>query len=295
VNCPEPGVYRGIAAEEYFAWDAVSNSKLNLMRRSAAHYKHGFNEPTAQMALGSLVHSGVLEPLSIAKRYVFMPNYAAHPDNVSKTGQRSFSSATDFVKRMQEDFQRLNHDKEIVSEDHYNTMIGMASSLSDNAVARDLFRDGQAEVSLVWDDPSSGLRCKCRIDWLRMKSAEFVDLKTTADASDFERSIAKFGYHRQMAFYQWGLFAAAGIRATPWIVAAETKAPFGCRAAQMLPESIEIGRQEVQELLQQVADCLESDEWPGYPNPTSWGLPEWYLRTNEQPVELLIGGESLTV
>lgn len=295
MKCPDPGVYHDVSAEDYFSWDAVSNSRLNLMNRSAAHYQAGFTAATPQMALGSLVHSGVLEPLSIAKRYVFMPNYASHPDNVSKGGVRSFSSATDFVKRMQEDFQRLNHDKEIVSEEQYNTMTGMAAALQANTAARDLLRDGKAEVSLVWDDPDTGLRCKCRIDWLKPKAGVFVDLKTTADAADFSRSIVRYGYHRQTAFYRRGLQLAAELDLVPWIVAAETKAPFGCRAAPMCPDALRLGLFEVDGLLNRVAECYDSGEWPGYDNPSSWSVPEWYARANEPAVELTFGGEVFTV
>lgn len=294
MKCPEPGVYRNVLPEEYFAWEAVSNSKLNLMKRSPAHYQHGFPEPTAQMALGSLVHSGVLEPLAIIKRYVCMPDYAKHPDNVSKTGARSFSSATDFVKKKQEEFQSLHHDKEIVTEEQYQTLLGMATVLSGNELARDMLRNGEAEVSLVWDDEDTGLRCKCRVDWLKRNSCQFVDLKTTADASDFERSIAKYGYHRQMAFYRRGL-AANDILAHPWIIAAETKAPYGCRVAPMDPTALELGLLEIDELLHQVVRCQESGEWPGYENPSSWTVPEWYAKRNEPGVDLVIGGEALSI
>lgn len=295
MKCPDPGVYRDVPAEEYHSWEAVSNSRLSLLKRSPLHYQHGFTATTAQMALGSLVHSGVLEPLSIAKRYVFMPNYASHPDNVSKTGVRSFSASTDFVKKMQEQFQSLNFDKEIVSEEQYNTMIGMASALQANVAARDLLRDGEAEVSLVWDDPDTGLRCKCRIDWLKAKSRIFVDLKTTADASEFERSIVKYGYHRQTSFYQRGLLLAAGIEAVPWVIAAETKAPFGCRSAPMNSEALKLGLYEVDELLAKVVQCQTAGEWPGYENPGSWTVPDWYTRQNEPEVELIIGGEALSI
>jgi len=293
VKCPDPGVYRNVVSDEYHSWEAVSNSRLSLLKRSPLHYQHGFTAATAQMALGSLVHSGVLEPLSIAKRYVFMPNYANHPDNVTKTGARSFNAATDFVKKMQEQFLSLNFDKEIVTEDQYNTMIGMAAALQANTSARDLLRDGEAEVSLVWDDPDTGLRCKCRVDWMTEKAGVFVDLKTTADASDFERSILKYGYHRQTAFYQRGLLLAAGIEAVPWVIAAETKAPFGCRSAPMDTEALRLGMFEVDELLAKVVECQTSGEWPGYSNPSSWSVPEWYTRS--QPLELIVDGETILV
>lgn len=277
-KCPEPGIHRGVPAEEYFAWDAVSNSRLSLMKRSPLHYRSGFGDPTAQMRLGSLVHSGVLEPLSIAKRYVFMPDYSNHPDNVTSNGTRSFSSATTFVKQMQESFRKLNHDKEIVSEDDYNRMVGMAQALTSHQTSRRLFAEGEAEVSLVWDDSTTGLRCKARMDWLKPSGSPLcVDLKTTMDGAEFERAIVRYGYHRQMAFYARGL-AALGIDAEPWICCIETKSPYGVRAARMDSEALACGSREASELLERVLECQQADQWPGYSDPEFWGLPEWYMR-----------------
>ena len=30
---PKPGIYEGIEPEEYYSWDAVSNSRLSLLKR----------------------------------------------------------------------------------------------------------------------------------------------------------------------------------------------------------------------------------------------------------------------
>lgn len=291
-KCPEPGVYEGIEPEEYFSWDAVSNSRLSLLNRSPKHYQHGFTETTPAMRLGSLVHAGVLEPLAIIQRYVVMPDYSNHPDNKTAKGDRSFSSATGFVKQMEEQFRHLNHDKEFVSQAEYDCMVGMARSLTENPSCADLFRNGKSEVSIVWEDESTGLRCKARADWI--SSGRMVDLKTTVDASKFDRAIANYGYHRQMAFYRSG-FAYHGLDVTPWIVCIEKSAPYGCRAAAMGEDALQVGSTEVRALLGQLLDCMDRDSWPGYENPACWGLPGWYGERSEDAVELVIGGEVVSV
>lgn len=273
MTTPEPGIYYDITPDEYFSWDAVSNSRLSLLARSPLHYQHGFSESTPAMRLGSLVHSGVLEPLSIARRYIFMPDYANHPDNTTAGGDRSFSRATKFVKQMEDQFRRLHHDKEIVSEDDYNLMVGIATALFQNRTARALLRDGKAEVSIVWDDAQTGLRCKARADWLR--DGEMVDLKTTIDASSFEKAMARYAYHRQMAMYQRGL-AALGIEVDPWIIAVEKSPPYGCRVAPVDPYALAVGNNELDRLLSQLQQCQELQEWPGYEDPAVWSVPDWY-------------------
>jgi hypothetical protein len=291
-NTYNPGFYYDLPAEEYFAIDAVSNSRLSLLKRSPLHYKVGrFKEPTKALALGSLVHAGVLEPLAIARRYCFMPNYAKHPSNRTKNGERSFSSSTDFVRKMEADFLELNHDKQIVAEEEYARVCGVAISLSQSPQARGLFNGGQSEVSIVWDDKDTGVRCKARVDYLSDKSPVFADLKTSADALDFEWTIGNLEYHRQMAFYKRGLDALRGDDYLPWIAVVETEIPYCNRVAPMSEEALRCGDKLVGELLTKLASHLDSDQWPGYESPAEWTLPERFRRS--EPVELLIGGESL--
>lgn len=276
---PEPGIYYDIDPEEYFSWDLVSNSRLSLFHRSPAHFQHGFKEDTPSLRLGSLVHAGVLEPLAIIKRYVFMPDYSAHPDNKTSSGERSFSAATKFVKQQQEAFRQLHHDKDVVTETEYNKMIGMSTALSQHEVAKNLLRDGQAEVTIVWDDTETGARCKARLDFLRDDC--FVDVKTTADGSKFEKAIANYGYHRQAAFYQRGLEALTGKRMPCWIVPIESSAPFCCRAAEVSEAAIDVGNEEIDSLLLELMQCKASGVFPGYQSPESWDLPSWYFKSDE--------------
>jgi len=288
---PTPGIHAAVPFDEYLQWDAVSNSRLSLLKRSPKHFRHGFGEETEAMRFGTLTHSGVLEPLSIALRYAVMPDYTSHPDNVTKTGARSFSR-TDFVRLKEEAFTRLHFDKQIVTRKQYDDMVGIASAIAECHEAKALLRDGQSELSVVWED-RCGLLCKCRIDWLQLGCMRMIDLKTTADAMRFDKAIANYGYHRQMAFYLRGLGAHGLGDITPWIVAVEKDAPFGCRAAPMSEDALSVGCREIDELLSQLVDCHMSGEWPGYQSPGLWSLPTWY--GGEDTVELIVGGESLRV
>ena len=44
------------------------------------------------------------------------------------------------------------------------------------------FTGGYPEVTLIWDDPRTGVRCKCRVDYLKIKAV--VDLKSFANSRD---------------------------------------------------------------------------------------------------------------
>jgi len=110
----------------------------------------------------------------------------------------------------------------------------------------------------------------------------------------FDKSIAKYGYHRQAAFYRRGVRAAFGVDSVPWLLAVETVEPFGNRVAPVDADAIAAGNSELDRLLSTVAECKASGDWPGYSNPERWSLPARYGRS-EEPLELTIGDEVLSV
>lgn len=286
VDCPPPGIYEDVPFEDYLSWNAVSNSRLNQARRSLAHFKAQTTiEPSSEMKLGSLVHTGKLEPLSIAQRYVVMPAFEQDPDNKTGKGDRSTSKATAYYKAKVEAFELVNSGKEIVTQDQYDKMLGCVDGIARNErAARWLNTPGPVEVSIVWQDPTTGIFCKARIDKAAADWSIIVDLKTTRDASEFERSIANFGYHRQAAHYTRGVEVLTGTRPKFGVAAIETSEPFCCRAAPVKASAINAGRREIDELLAAIADAYETDNWPGYDDPDEWDLPSWYATNQEQSI-----------
>lgn len=291
---PECGIYFNVAFEDYLQWNAVSNSRLSLIARSPAHYKRGFKkEPTQAMRIGSLMHCGQLEPLQLMARYAVMPDFANDPHNMTKDGKRSYSASTDFVKQSVEIWQRTNSTKTAVSQEEFDRLIGVCSSVKQNDLANTLFADGKPEVSMLWIDDETGLSCKARMDWFNQDGGYVVDFKTCPDCLAFTRSICKWGYDRQMAFYLSGLKKLLGMDFIPYLVCVETESPFGCRAAPLDGKFLRTGEQLYREGLRTVAECTDKNEWPCYGNPDIWECPDWHGASEE--VELIIGGESLTV
>jgi hypothetical protein len=295
---PKTGLHR-VTDDEYFGWDAVSNSRLSLLNRSPAHFRQGFKESTPALRLGSLIHAGVLEWKQLIDRYVFMPDYSNHPDNKTAGGDRSFSKTTKFVKEREALFRDLHHDKEIVTQAEYDKLIGMSEAFALCPEAKELLTGGESEVAVVWDDPLTGMRCKAKIDYLRDDA--FIDVKTTRDGQAFDRAIANYGYHRQAAFYQRGVAAVTGKRLPCYMMPIESSAPYCVRVAQMSEAAIAVGNGEVDALLLRLKDCYEKDEWLGYDSPSEWTLPDWYNRSDEQGGDLVdwfdsmletFGGES---
>jgi exodeoxyribonuclease VIII len=292
---PEPGIYEDVPFEEYLSWDAESNSGMRPAVKSMAHYRAALDDPidpTPPMRFGNFTHVGRLEPLEIPRRYVVMPRFE---EQIRKPDGSEYDKpkATKAYREKVAEFEAANGDKEIVPEDWYAQLLGIVDALTANPRANVyLNAPGPVEVSLVWDDPSLGVRCKARLDKWAQNDERIIDVKTTANASDFQRTIAKLGYHRQGAFYSDGLRVLTGVEHDFCLVAMETTKPFGTMAAPLSPDAIEVGRRQYRDALSRIVASRESDTWPGYENPAQWELPAWAA---SKDTELIVDGEIVTL
>lgn len=290
-----PGIYHDVSFDEYLSWEAVSNSSLNAAKRSMLHYKYrSIVEETPAMRLGTLCHAGKFEPLMIAQRYVVMPRFE---DQVRKPDGTLYDSpkATKAYKELVVDFRTANADKIIVEQSEYDAMLGVVKALSNHEQASEYLsvrRQTKVEVAIVWNDEETGLPCKGRADVIQYDIQMIGDLKTTADASRFEKVIYDRSYHRQGAFYVDGFESVTGELFGFAIGCVEASQPFGVRAAPLSDAALEVGRDEYRTLLRQIAECQKLKSWPGYESPDEWELPAWATRADED-VELIIGGKAV--
>ena len=282
---PGPGIYRDVPFDCYRSWDCVNNSSFGAMLKSPAHYQVALTtprEPTEALKFGTLAHAGKLEPMTIAARYVVMPDFTQQLSKEYKNPRNS----GEYKDRVAE-FKRVNDGKEIVQQEAFDRLLGILEALNRNERAREyLSADGPAEVSLVWEDPETGLRCKGRIDKLDVELRSIADLKTTCKpASDFQRSIAQYSYHRQAAFYTDGLRVLTGKEYEFCLVAVERHPPHGVRAAPLGWDSIVVGREEYRTALRRIAECRKTGEWPDYEQPDVWELPAYKFPKTELVID----------
>lgn len=284
------GIYPDIPFAEYCEWDAVNASRLSRMAISPAHYLTPWGETTPALRFGQLAHNGVLEPTALAERYAVLPDYHLDADNRTAAGESTQSKATKYYKAKAAEFLAVNAGREFVSREEYSRMKSLVAAIAADRTARDvLCYPGPCELSLLWTDDKTDLRCKARID--KVSGAHLVDLKTTADISAFPKSIARYGYHRQLAHYQAGYAAITGELLTPWIVAVESAAPHCVLAAPLSDVAVMQGELERRRMLAKVRDCMNKRDWPGPFAPDEWELPEWAI----EPIQLMIGAESCTI
>lgn len=287
-DAPTPGIYYDVPFDEYAAWPHLNQSRLKEAGRSMAHFRHARPvEETPALRLGTLCHEGAFSPLSLPRRFAVMPDFASQvrrPDG-SKYDNPKASKA---YKQLVSEFTLANLDKQIVPADVYDTMVTMVEALAASADAQKyLGSRGPVEVSLVWDDPETGIRCKARIDKYSRDVPCLTDLKTCANLLWFGRSIGRWRYDVQAAWYCDGWQLLTG-EALPFaLVAVESTGYPGVMAAQMSDEDVDAGRRTYRAWLRQIAECLETDHWPGYDSPECWRVPN--IWTQEESEDQSIG------
>jgi len=289
---PEPGVYYDIPAEQYHSCPYESNSHLGpMIRRSPLHYLEQERKESKVFDFGRLAHSMVLEPQTLLDYYAVLPDFAKQvQDEAAADGAKPYKvpRGTKRYKELCDGFTTEHEGKQIISPDDLETAKAMRARAVENSLAKDwLEASGSVEVSIVWDDPETGIRCKGRLDkWMPNRNL-IIDYKTTDWPPDFSRAIYQYGYHVQAAFYCDGLRLAADLAMTPafGIIAQEKNPPYTCLAARVHPDDIALGRQQYRTALQRVAECSESGVWPGPENPEWWRLPPWAMPKSEVSFE----------
>ena len=279
-----PGIYTGVSFDDYCEWDAVNHSKLARIDKSPLHAKTVVDlSESKSIRFGHLVHSGRLEPDSVESRYAVMPAYELMAENTTGKGEPSTSTATTFVKDSRKSFYKAAAEmgKTVVTTEEYLQMKETLDVILRCPRSSGCFVGGDAELSIVWEDKETGVKCKARIDYKRPD--RLTDLKTSRDdgkgplPESFEWSLWTYSYYSQAAWYQAGWKALTGEKLPFWFVVVSNTHPIQCVAAPVGEVTLMAGRKKNQERLQAWADCLETGFWFGYQSPELFELPEKYL------------------
>lgn len=188
------------------------------------------------------------------------------------------------------EWEKVNEHRTILNPEQWKTIHAMRDALMAHPAANALLTGvpGEAEKSVYWIDATTGVLCRCRPDWWRDDNL-IVDLKTTEDASPegFARSIAKFRYDVQDAFYTDGVQQATGKRPKAFVfIAVEKKPPYGVGVYVLDAETKDLGRAQYQHDLRVYAECVRTGEWPGYGDKIQTiNLPAWHANKNAHLLE----------
>lgn len=157
----------------------------------------------------------------------------------------------------------------------------MAGKVFEHRLAAKLLEAGAAELSGYWHDDETGVRLRCRPDWLpeyRGGRPIIVEYKSAASANPrrFSKSAGDYGYHQQAAWTIDGLAECADVDDAAFLFIVQQKdSPFLVSVVQIDPEDVELGRRQNRAAIRLYADCVEAGRWPGYEGLTTVSLPGW--------------------
>lgn len=249
-----PGLHCGIPAKVYHSDPcAVPSLSSSIARKilaeslAHAHLAHpklggAGNITTDAMGLGSLVHS--LMDDNPEKDWVLGP----------------FSDYKGGEARAWRDRISLSGKTPALERD-----LVEARPIADALRAKVALPECKSEVTAVWKE--GDVWCRARYDKLAITNKEFWDWKTSSnDLSDrgIIKTIAKYGYHIQMAFYLRGQAACTGIELddlSATLVFVATKAPYTVRRVRLSDMFLAEGSRKAQEAIQLWGDAMKLGDW----------------------------------
>lgn len=251
------GIFRGLSFTQYYALPGLNHSTLERIRRSPAHARQDSlhpKEPTAALALGHAFHVRLLEPHRFPLEYVTAPDV----NRRTKIGRAIWAR-----------FERENAGRFLLKPEEAHLYGRMAEAVLAHPVAAELLGGrGASELASVWRDTETSLLCKGRVDRLgELGGWPFVvDVKSTRDASPqaFARSIAAYGYFRQLAYYRAGLDVLRPAPRRAAIISVEKEPPYAVAVYELVERALEQGERESRAALALYRKCVESGIWPAY-------------------------------
>lgn len=281
------GMFAGLPMDSYQRAPGFSKSGSDVLRRSPLDYLKQFVErtetrdATPAMEYGTLTHSLLFDGQG---------NFHERPDTYlgsesPKKGALTIEKPWNANSNTCKAWLAAHSDKPVLSREEAEDLTRFCYHIRHHRHARQLLQKVQhVEVSMFAREKTYGKIIKCRADslWTEDGRIYFADLKTTKDASTqaISRTILDRRYHVQAAMhklivellgqYEWGGFYL--------IFAEDGKSP-KCNVRKLADQAIELGRVELKEDIDLLAQCTRSNDWPEWADSEehicSVDLPEW--------------------
>jgi hypothetical protein len=257
----ETGIHKAIPMSDYLADSGVSSSSLiTIKTHSPMEYQAQLalpNKETAALALGTALHSALMEPESFDDIYVYGENFGPQTSKKNKEVKAAFLEK--------------HKGKIVIPFKDIPLIESCKKALDENQTIKKLIDESEVEVTAIADFMphvvKGGLRLKTREDLID-KNGWIWDLKTTSDGlSEHQmlRTIYKYNYHFKAAHHMEVMRRAGReINGFGWIFlsTALNKPQFVARKCSDL--LMMKAQDDWCIALAQLAMCRKNDYYPGY-------------------------------
>lgn len=280
MEIPAPCCIVGMPNSVYHGMAGVSSSRLKLINTwSPAHYRDPEPfEQTPEMVIGNVLHTMILEPSELQKRYSFIrdwvdakkPTHNKKPENYTDE-ENAYVNAKGALEKA--GIECIN--KSLVDLTPYSKAVR-----SHPKWARLCGREALFEASFFAHDPITGTLVKARPDLLNMTTWRdgerflVVDLKSAADqrANPFYRQAIKLGYDFSAAMYCEIIKLVTGMPCDwAWVVTPKkglAKPTIYTMGHSMRERGLALYRKALSTLV----ECEASGQWPALNNDESVDL-----------------------
>lgn len=275
-----PGIYPNLSNEDYHKSEGLSNSKMSLLLPPSCpanfryHEDHVEHKDTDAFSLGTAVHTMCFEPLEFSKRFFIVQEVPKRNSNLGKAAH--------------EGMLKQAGNKIILDKEDHAIVQAMSRAVTGHQVWKNLMakvnKDNSPtyiEHSLAWYDDEYNVLLRSRPDFYTHDL--IIDLKTTKDSTlqAFSRSVAEYAYHRQAALACAGLKVLTGRDYTNVILFVIDKNPPHFARCYVLNQSALMqGVVEYKKAAQIYAECIQTHEWPRYPEIVEdLDIPNYAYRT----------------
>lgn len=149
----------------------------------------------------------------------------------------------------------------------YEKVVDICDAIDDHDLGKVIREtsDAKREVPVYWDDPRTGLKCRCCPDWMVELEDRILcyDLKITSSIypRPFERISRRLKYWMQDAHYSAGLEAVYGKPVEFKFWAVEALRPHRISPREYSPTSKDISRDAYYQLMEQLKRCYDTNDW----------------------------------
>jgi hypothetical protein len=258
-----PGVYAGIPDDVYHAdRESLSSSGARKLLPPSTPAEYRYEQDNVRPAKKEFDFGHAAHRLVLGEGSELRPL----PESIlASNGAASTKEAKAFIAQARAD------GAVPLKESEYQQASDMAAQVRRHARAAELLEDGNAERSIYWTDPDTGITRRARPDWISAKTIDgrlvLVDYKTstTANPDLFAKKAADYGYYQQAPWYIDGA-VAAGIGDEPvfLFIVQDKNPPYLVSVVELDAEAVREGARLNRRAIRTYARCVEDDHWPGY-------------------------------
>lgn len=264
--------YHGLAARSL-----VSKGALDRFARSPAHYLHYLEnvepepEKSDALIIGGAFHCLLLEPDVFADEYTLLPDFGDMRSSTKRAIRDRWIDERPGVTPLRIDMWTMIHD--------------MRESVFRHKKLRRILENGRPELTCIAMCPHTGLPRKSRFDWVSEIDGLGLDLKSALDGhpDTWVREAARRRYHVQDTYYTENAQLAGIDMHVMGFGVVEKEPPYVCGLYTIPVDARVAGELRYMRELQELAECCETGEFPGYGNGDALELefPKWSIRDVE--------------